>query len=418
MKKIGLIHTLLLATFFASGQNWHQIPSGTNSRLNVIDFPSASVGYIGGNDSTLLKTTDGGQTWNPVNFTGVDFLPGGEDILKLQFVNETTGFMTIGPYSGSYKTTDGGQTWTLLSLSSNMCYNEGLFFTDENNGFIAGSGCFQGELVDRLSNGTWSAATISTTTFNPMERITDLDFRGSNGLASSYGGRFLRTSNGGLNWDTIASPYGNSIPILSVAFVDDTLCYAGYDAEDGGGFGLMRSTDAGLTWDTEVDMATFFYPDYYGVHVATNDNVYAGAKSYMQTSGLIFRRYTDGSWMYESVDHPVYEFSSYGDSVVFAVGDSGYIITNIPPAQLATEELFQQDDLFTAFPNPVTDLLRIEGSLEAGTTFTIHTADGRLVSSGILSSNQTIDCQALKSGVFLLTVRSGKNVQTLRILRE
>ena len=74
MKKIGLLHALLLATLFASAQNWHQIPSGTTSKLNTIDFPSASIGYIGGNDSTLLKTTDGGETWNPVNFSGGDFL--------------------------------------------------------------------------------------------------------------------------------------------------------------------------------------------------------------------------------------------------------------------------------------------------------------------------------------------------------
>lgn len=418
MKKIGLLNTLLMAAFFASAQTWHQIPSGTNSKLNSIDFPSASIGYIGGNDSTLLKTTDGGATWNPVNFTGVDFLPGGEHILKLQFVSETTGFMTVGPYSGSYKTMDGGQTWTQLPLSSNLCYNEGLFFTDENNGFIAGSGCFQSELIDRLSNGTWSAATISTTNFIPMERITDLDFRGANGLASSYGGRFLRTTNGGLNWDTIASPYGNSVPVLSVAFVDDTLCFAGYDPMDGDGFGLMRSTDAGLTWDTDFSMATFYYPDYYGIHLATNNNVYAGAKSYLQTSGLIFRRYPDGGWNYENVDHPIYELSSYGDSVVFAVGDSGYIVTNVPPAQLATEELFQQQDLFTVFPNPVKDQLHLEGALEANSPFTIHTTDGRLVQSGKLTADQKINCAALQPGMYLLTVRSGRNAQTIRILRE
>lgn len=418
MKKIGLLHAALLVTFFAAAQNWYQIGSGTTSRLNTIDFPSATVGYIGGNDSTLLKTTDGGQTWSPVNFTGVTYYPGGEHIVKLQFVSETTGFMTVGPYSGSYKTTDGGQTWTALQLSSNLCYNEGLYFIDENNGFIGGSGCFQSELVDRLSNGTWSAATISTTGFMPMERITDIDFRGTIGLASSYGGRFLRSSNGGANWDTIASPYGNSVPVLSVAFVDDTLCFAGYDPEDGSGFGLMRSTDAGLTWDTDFSMATFYYPDYFGVHVATNGNVYAGAKTYLAQSGLIFRRFPDGGWLYDNVDHAIYDLSSYGDSVVFAVGDSGYIVTNVPPAQLGTEDLIQTHDLFSAFPNPVSDVLHLEGTFEPESAYSIHTTDGRLVESGTVSATNTIDFKWIKTGTYLLSITSGKETQTVRILRE
>lgn len=418
MKKTGLLQALLLATSFATAQNWYQIPSGTTSKLNTIDFPSASIGYIGGNDSTLLKTTDGGETWNPVNFTGVTFYPGGEHIVKLQFVSETTGFMTVGPYSGSYKTTDGGQTWTLIPTSSNMCYNEGLYFTDENNGFIAGSGCFQGELVDRLSNGTWSAATISTTTFDATNRVTDIDFRGSIGIASSYGGRFLRTTDGGLNWDTIATPYGNSVPTLSVAFLDDTLCYAAYDPEDGNGFGLMRSTDAGLTWDTDFSMATFFYPDYFGIHFATNGNLYAGARTTVTQSGLIFRRYADGGWWYDTVDEAIYDLSSYGDSVVFAVGDSGYIVTNTPPAQLGTDDLPQQEDFFTAFPNPVSEVIHLTGTVESGSTFSILTTDGRPIETGIIPATNTLDVRSFKSGMYLLTITSGNKTQTVRILRE
>lgn len=417
MKKIGLLQLLLLAAFFTTAQNWYQIPSGTNVRLNTIDFPSATVGYIGGNDSTLLKTTDGGETWNAVNFSGVTFYPGGEHIVKLQFVSETTGFMTVGPYSGSYKTTDGGQTWTLLALSSNLCYNEGLYFTDANNGFIAGSGCFQGELVDRLANGTWSAATISTSTFDANSIVTDIDLRGNIGLASSFGGRFLRTTNGGANWDTIPSSLGSSTPILSVAFVDDTLCYAGYD-QNGSGFGILRSVDAGLTWAQEVDMATFFYPVYYGIHPASNGTVFVGAKPSWDDSGLIFRRTPDGVWNYDGVDQPIYELSSYADSVVFAVGDSGYIVTNVPPAQLSINDLMISPDELLAFPNPVSGILHVAGTIEPESFFTIHTTDGKLVTSGILSADGTIDCQFLKTGTYIVTLQSGKTIKTARIIRE
>src|SRR5687768_13877794 len=107
MKTIKLI---LFAGLFSLGVNaqttWYEIPTGTTKKLNTIHFPSSTVGYIGGNDSLLLKTIDGGETWNPVAFTGVTFYPGGEHIINLKFVSETIGYMAVGPYSGTYKTTN------------------------------------------------------------------------------------------------------------------------------------------------------------------------------------------------------------------------------------------------------------------------------------------------------------------------
>jgi photosystem II stability/assembly factor-like uncharacterized protein len=132
---VAQLMLLLTVSFNVNADTWNQISSGTQKKLNTIDFPSSSVGYIGGNDSLLLKTTDGGVTWQKLNFSGITFLPGGEHIINMQFVNDTVGFITVGPYSGSYKTVNGGLTWTALPLPGNMCYNQGLFFSDENNGF-------------------------------------------------------------------------------------------------------------------------------------------------------------------------------------------------------------------------------------------------------------------------------------------
>ena len=417
MKKyFFLFLALFTGGMSATAQNWFQVPTGTTNRLNTIDFPSATVGYIGGNDSLLLKTTDGGQTWNPVAFSGITFYPSGEHFVKLQFITETVGFAAIGPYSGSYKTTDGGLTWTALPLSGNLCFNEGIYFFDENNGVIGGSGCFQGELVDRLSGGTWSAATMSYESFDANNRITDIDFRGTLGLASSQGGRFLRTTDGGQTWDSIASPHGNSVPLLSIAIIDDTLCYAGYDHIDGSGFGLLRSHDAGLTWSDEMDMATFAYPDYYGIHLAVNDRVYAGAKSYFGGGGLIFTR-NNQSWIYESVDQAIYDFSSYGDSVVFGVGDSGYVVTNVPLAILSAGELTNEALDFTVSPNPTDGKITFSTVFSENAQYRLFTTEGKVVVTGKLT-DQELDLTAFPAGSYMLHITDRESVFTTRVIRQ
>lgn len=417
MKKyFFLFLALFTGGMSATAQNWFQVPTGTTNRLNTIDFPSSTVGYIGGNDSLLLKTTDGGQTWNPVAFSGITFYPNGEHFVKLQFITETVGFAAIGPYSGSYKTVDGGLTWTALPLSGNLCFNEGIYFFDENNGVIGGSGCFQGELVDRLSGGTWSAATMSYESFDANNRITDIDFRGSIGLASSQGGRFLRSTDGGQTWDSIASPHGNSVPLLSIAIIDDTLCYAGFDHMDGSGFGLLRSHDAGLTWSDEMEMATFSYPDYYGIHLAVNNRVYAGAKSYFGGGGLIFTR-NNQSWIYESVDQAIYDFSSYGDSVVFGVGDSGYVVTNVPLAILSADELTGEALDFTVSPNPTNGKITFSTAFSENAHYRLFTMEGKTVGSGKLA-DQELDLTAFPAGSYILHINDRESVFTTRVIRQ
>jgi len=417
MKKAALLSCILLAVS-VHAQNWFQIPTGTTKQLNTIDFPSSTIGYIGGNDSLLLKTINGGQTWQEVNYSGITFYPDGEHFVKLQFITETIGFATVGPYSGVYKTLDGGLNWQ--PLSSNLCFNQGMYFFDENNGFIGGSGCFQGELVDQLVNGIWSSATINSITWNFNDRITDIDFYGSNlGLASSAGGRFLRTTNGGQNWDTIASPYGVDVPLLSILIVDDTLAFAGYDQQDGAGFGLLTSHDAGLTWSEEFGMATFYYPDYFGIHLAGNGKIYTGTNENFGSSGLIFTATSNHNWNYENVDHPIYDFSSYNDSIVFGIGDSGYLVTNVPLAILHFNEQSTLEFNMNVFPNPTNGKLTIVAPevLSTELNYQLVTTAGKLIDSGKLEHSQ-LDLTHLENGIYLLQITDGEAKYTNRIIKE
>ncbi len=355
---------ILLSSYsFAQAESWTKVNSGTSKKLNTIYFSSPTIGYIGGNDSLLLKTMDGGLTWNKVNFSGVTFYPTAEHILNLQFLNDSIGFMTIGPYIGSYKTTDGGLTWTLLPTAGNQCYNQGLYFFDENNGFIGGSGCFQGEIISQLSAGTWNTNVLNSIAFNPANIITAITFLNSNfGLASSRSGYIYRTTDGGSNWDSVRASVDLN-PITSIAIINDTLAYAGYEAINIG-FGLYVSTDGGLSWNQDLNSATFYYPDFLTLHQSGEGKLYTGGVS-QNAEGLIFSASDPFiNWSFNVVDEKINDISSYQDSIVFAVGDSGYIAVNKALNGLGVGALQNQSPIWHIYPNPAKNMLHINVSEE------------------------------------------------------
>lgn len=417
MKKL-LAPLLLFQIGFGFAQTtWYEIDISTDKKLNTVNFPSNLVGYIGGNDSLLLKSIDGGETWNEINYSGVTYYPGGEHILNLRFVDENIGYMTTGPYGGAYKTVNGGTTWTQLSTIS-LCFNEGLFFFDEQNGFIGGSACFEGEKIDKMTSGVIAPTTINSSTNNADNRIVEMDFLNSGfGLAASYSGYILRTIDGGANWDTIPSGLDSGVPLTSVAVINDTLAYAGYDTPDGSGFGILATADGGLSWAMDLGWATFYYPDYLCVHEAGSGIIYSGGVPSGGGSGLIFELTDLTALSYYEVDQPIYDISSSGDSVVFAVGDSGYVVVNQPPSLLGLETMTAEGLIFSVYPNPVQDVLSV--SPEFGQTdfvFTITDISGAIVLQGE-TSNKQIWVESLPAGFFVVQIESDNFTASSRFIK-
>lgn len=85
-------------------------------RLKSLNFPSAQVGYAAGGGPHasifVLKTEDGGATWNAVyvmpEATGEDEMYFRQEIF---FTDENTGFLAAPRYGKMFATADGGKTW-------------------------------------------------------------------------------------------------------------------------------------------------------------------------------------------------------------------------------------------------------------------------------------------------------------------
>ncbi len=92
----------------------------------------------------VLLTEDGGKTWSNRVADLEDEFPLGEWGWKIFFLNEEVGYVSLENFcSGAVlKTTDGGQTWQRLAINDaqNNANLEGLGFVDEDHGWVGGWG--------------------------------------------------------------------------------------------------------------------------------------------------------------------------------------------------------------------------------------------------------------------------------------
>ncbi|MCU0431361.1 MAG: YCF48-related protein [Cytophagaceae bacterium] len=127
------------------GKTWNSLQSNTTNNLHRIKFTSSKIGYVVGNNRTLLKTTNAGQTWVSL----MPIIPG-EHFRSIQFFDDNNGIVA-GFNSSVYFTTNGGGTWTQKIFPTNfnnrVIYS--MYFTDMNNGYM---GCSWGDFV--YYNGT------------------------------------------------------------------------------------------------------------------------------------------------------------------------------------------------------------------------------------------------------------------------
>ncbi|MGV0809543.1 YCF48-related protein [Mycolicibacterium setense] len=91
-----------------------------------------------------LHTTDGGQTWTNTVEGLTDQLPLGEWGWKIHFIDDHVGFISLENFSQAaiLKTVDGGQTWNRIEVQDPQgnVNLEGIGFLDENTGWVGGWG--------------------------------------------------------------------------------------------------------------------------------------------------------------------------------------------------------------------------------------------------------------------------------------
>ncbi|HOQ50033.1 MAG TPA: YCF48-related protein, partial [Candidatus Kapabacteria bacterium] len=112
-------------------------------------FKSATVGFATGKAGVMIKTVDGGNTWDFVN-SGTD-----QELKSIFFYGQSIGY-AVGSSGTIVKTTDGGNNWTALTSGTSNTLNS-VYFVNNNEGFVSGNVGLL--LATKDAGATWSQVT-------------------------------------------------------------------------------------------------------------------------------------------------------------------------------------------------------------------------------------------------------------------
>ena len=156
----------------------------------------------------------------------------------MQFINRNTGWIT-GENSTILKTTNGGDNWFLQQSNIvNPRTLHGISMVDENTGYIAG----WFEVILKTTNGGINWIVLSEGTIGQGNSNNDVSFvNAQTGWISSFLGRVLKTTNGGVSWDTLDANTGGALRVIQFYNIQ-----TGWSAGDGGQF--RKTTNGGMNW--------------------------------------------------------------------------------------------------------------------------------------------------------------------------
>ncbi|MEW4487706.1 YCF48-related protein [Thalassoglobus sp. JC818] len=232
------------------GQSWSLIPTvaGVNDySFQSICFLTDQVGWIAGGTidpvggqtrGLVLKTQDGGKSWSVISSQQLNY------VKTIRFFDFDHGIVvgerSIDAPAGILETEDGGQTWTAVNATSNARWNDGAFF-DMRNGLVVGPLGQQ----SILANGTLTYGNATSSHLQSLNDVT-IDSNGNAWLAGD-GGLVLASSNRGVSWEIpesdLSREFKKFTDFQGVAQVDSKVWIVGSP-----GSVIWHSADAGKSW--------------------------------------------------------------------------------------------------------------------------------------------------------------------------
>jgi photosystem II stability/assembly factor-like uncharacterized protein len=311
---------------------------GGMGRINTMEFNPSNPNtiWIGSANGGLWKTTNGGQSWT----SNTDFLPAigiadiaidPVDTMNMYIATgdgygyEAGGWFWGGTYtSGVMKSTDGGQTWNSTGLNYTMTANNIVqrLIIDPANPQV---------LIAAARDGVWRTADGGTTwTQVSTTHMYDLEINTANDsiIYGSGGTKIYRSADMGLTWSTLATGIGTGGRIsIGVTMADSSVIYA--LSENGN---VFRSGDGGNTFQFQSAPGITFYGYYdaaLGVSpVNANEIVVGGLEINGSVDGGV-SWFPRGNWYgwpgpdYVHADNHTLQYHPTSGSTLFACNDGG-----------------------------------------------------------------------------------------------
>lgn len=252
---------------------WTAQTSGVTVRLRGVSAVNEQVAWASGAGSTVLRTVDGGKSWQKITVTRDEL-----DFRDIDAIDAQTAYaLSIGngPLSRVYKTTDAGKTWTLQFRNEDpKAFLDAMSFWDANHGIVFGDSV-DGQLYIMTTNDggrVWSRVPIANLP-SALENEGAFAASGTNiavfgkshawiGTGAAAKARVLRTSDRGRSWQVSNTPLaaGPSAGIFSIAFRDakhGVIAGGDYRKEQEAVDNLAVTNDGGITWTLVKGLSGF-----------------------------------------------------------------------------------------------------------------------------------------------------------------
>ena len=241
---------------------WLPQTSGVSVRLRGVSAVSAEVAWASGAQGTVLRTVDGGRTWQPRPVAGAPAL----DFRDVDAVSAQTAYaLSIGPGEASriYKTRDGGSTWTLqLAITDPQMFLDAMAFRDETHGAAFSDSVDGRFVIFSTSNGGADWTRVPADRLPPALPGEGAFAASGTNVAMGAAGqiwigttksRVLRSLDDGRTWSVVSTPLatGEATGIFSIAFRDAThgiVVGGNYQQEAGAVDNVATTSDGGATW--------------------------------------------------------------------------------------------------------------------------------------------------------------------------
>jgi photosystem II stability/assembly factor-like uncharacterized protein len=431
MKKAILFLLSGIAFQQSFAQEWVKVYQSSNRTFTGIIFTDSLTGYVCGDSGTILKTIDRGQNWIRLN-TETNIR-----LNSIKFVSLISGH-AVGDSGTILRTTDAGNSWQKTNVGLNKRTFTKVDFPSVETGYIIADSA----VVLKTTNGglTWSSPLSMPPQVLADARFMGLDFvTPAIGYAcgGSFGNNrktlFVRTTNGGLSWDTMAS----SLPFFrtglwDVSFVNPTVGYAT------GIFGIvMKTTNGGDNWFTVRELGGNYNRAMYFINESTGWVVGSLQGAISFGDGMIKSTFNGGTtWNVESWDTQANDFTTPpsarlncittvgNDSVftAFAVGSNGIIIKSNYTTTSTNDWIGSASDI-QIFPNPTSKQIEVAlPSLSEITSIQCFNSFGKevyLQETNPSSANQKyFNIQTFSSGIYFIRCTNGEKVWMKKFVKE
>ena len=390
---------------------------------NDIKFESPAIATLVGQDGLIMRTVDGGATWEVQN-PGITNVLNAMDIYTYEEVTgiNVTMMIAVGENGVLLKSVDNGLTWNVKAnistenLNDVAIYSADLIYVCGNNGTLLRSIDF-GETFEpvaipvttNLNSFTFSGPQTNLTRINAIvagdsgtilvsqnaydwtavnssttENLFAATFSGVNAICTGANGTIITSNDEGLSW--VSSVSGVSTTIFDVKYLNILTAVA--SSENGV---VLRTEDGGATWTA---ITTPVEADLFALNFA-NENV-----------GI-------------SIGSEGTEIYSNDGGLTWLTG----ITANVLPANKKFDAKLSQN-----YPNPFNPSTVINYSIPDNSTVSIKIYDmtGREVRT-LVNSYQApgsysvkFDAANLSSGIYFYVLRanSGKNeiTKTMRMI--